>query len=198
MDTKLNSFVVGNPNKCIGCKVCEIACAVAHLDKEVKTAGNFDIPVMPRLYLVKTAEVTMPIQCRHCEDAPCANVCPVSAIAQVDNKILIDKDICVGCKTCMIACPFGAIELMPLYEDGHPVMQMALKSERDGELADKQVLTASKCDLCAGRPEGPACVEACPQKALELISPSDIKKQRNTEAAVKIAASAIKFKGQEG
>jgi electron transport protein HydN len=195
MNTKLNSFVVANPQECIGCKVCEIACAVAHLDKEAKTVGNIDIPVIPRLYLVKTAEVTMPIQCRHCEDAPCANVCPISAITQVDNKILVDKNVCVGCKTCMITCPFGAIELMPVYKNGKPVMQMALKSETEDGLEEKQLLTASKCDLCVSLTDGPACVKACPQKALELVNPIEKKKQRSTEAAVKAANSAKKFLG---
>ena len=189
MDTKLNSFVIANPQECIGCKVCEIACAVAHLDKDAKTAGNFDIPVMPRLYLVKTAEVVMPIQCRHCEDAPCANVCSALAITQIDNKILIDKNKCVGCKTCMITCPFGAIELMPVYKDEKPVMQLVLKSETEEGLVEKQAYTASKCDLCADRTEGPACVQACPQKALELIVPQEKKKQRSIDAANKIAAS---------
>lgn len=189
MNTKLNSFVIANPQECIGCKVCEIACAVAHLDKEAKTAGNFDIPVMSKLYLVRTAEVTMPIQCRHCEDAPCANVCPVSAITQVNNNILVDEKKCVGCKTCMISCPFGAIELMPVYKDGEPVMQVALKSETEDGLVEKEVITASKCDLCANRADGPSCVQACPQKALELFTPAEMKKQRITEAAVKMAAS---------
>jgi electron transport protein HydN len=119
----------------------------------------------------------------------------MSAITQVDNKILVDKNICVGCKTCMITCPFGAIELMPVYKDGKPVMQMALKSETEDGLEEKQLLTASKCDLCVSQADGPACVKACPQKALELVNPIEKKKQRRTEAAVKAANSAKKFLG---
>ena len=76
MNTQLNSFVVADPGKCIGCKVCEVACAVVHSDVPVTTAGTMVTPIIPKLYVVKTATVTMPIQCRHCEDAPCGNACP--------------------------------------------------------------------------------------------------------------------------
>jgi electron transport protein HydN len=195
MNIKLNSFVIADAQECIGCKVCEIACAVAHMGMDAKTAGNIDIPVIPRLYLVKTAEVTVPVQCRHCEDAPCANACPVSAITQVNNKIVIDENFCVGCKTCMMACPFGAIELVPVYKNGVPVMQTGLKCETEDGLEEKQALTASKCDLCVNRTEGPACIQSCPQKALELVTPVEKKKQRNTEAAIKTAALTKKFIG---
>ncbi len=123
---QLNSFVLANPKKCIGCKVCEVACAVAHRSEELKTVGNMDVPIMPRLYLVRIADVTMPIQCRHCEDAPCANICPVSAITQIDNKIIINEEKCIGCKSCMIACPFGAIELAAAYKEGRPILQNLL------------------------------------------------------------------------
>ncbi|HWR41782.1 4Fe-4S dicluster domain-containing protein [Sporomusa sp.] len=186
MNTQLNTFVVADPHKCIGCKVCEVACAMAHSDRKITTAGTFETPVISKLYLVKTAEITMPIQCRHCEDATCANVCPISAIKQVDNKILIDETTCIGCKTCMMACPFGAIDLAPVFKEGAAVIQNILRVETTEGLIEKEMVVANKCDLCAGRVNGPACVEACPEKALEVITPKKEKKKRNIEAALSL------------
>lgn len=189
MSIHLNSFVLADPKKCIGCKVCEIACAVAHRSEEIKTVGNMDIPVMSRLYLVRTADVTMPIQCRHCEDAPCANICPVFAITQVDNKIIINEESCIGCKTCMIACPFGAIELAPAFKDGKPVFQSLLTLDSEEKLSSKQTAVASKCDLCNDRLNGPACIEACPRQALTYVNVKKEKQRRCTETASKTGAN---------
>lgn len=193
MSTKINSFVVADPAKCIGCKVCEVACAVAHTNYGVVTAGTMEDPVIPRLYLVKTAEVTMPVQCRHCEDAPCANVCPVGAISQENNVIVVNEADCVGCKTCMMACPFGAMDLVPKYVKGEEVTQRVLKSETEDGLVEKAVAFASKCDLCISRPDGPACVENCPEQALEIVKPAALKKERNRDAALSLLESVKKF-----
>ena len=57
MSTNLNAFIMADPNKCIGCKVCEVACSVAHADKEAITVGMIDTPLITRLYLVHTATV---------------------------------------------------------------------------------------------------------------------------------------------
>jgi len=193
MGTKLNCFVVADPDKCIGCKACEVACSVVHSDSLVTTAGTMTNPIIPKLYLVKTAEVTMPIQCRHCEDAPCANVCPVSAITQENGAIVVKEEICVGCKTCLMACPFGAIELVPQYKNGQEVIQRVLKAQNEDGLEDKAKVVANKCDLCVDRDNGPACVENCPQKALSLISPMMEKKNRNQDAALSLLESVKKF-----
>lgn len=193
MSTKLNSFVVADPLKCIGCKVCEVACSIAHTEPSALTAGTLENPIIPKLYLVNTAEVTMPVQCRHCEDAPCANSCPIGAISQVDNKILVSEEDCVGCKTCLMACPFGAIDLVPKYVSGEEVTQRLLKSETHQGIKEKAVAFANKCDLCSGRPAGPACVQSCPEKALEIIAPKSVKKKRNQEAALSLLESVKKF-----
>jgi electron transport protein HydN len=193
VNSKLNAFVVADPNKCIGCKVCEVACSVAHTDNAVTTVGTLETPIIPKLYLVKTPEVTMPVQCRHCEDAPCANVCPVAAITQVNNAIIIDENTCMGCKTCMIACPFGAIDLVPIYKDGEPVIQNGLKADCEDGMVEKELVVASKCDLCVSRDNGPACVEACPEKALEIMLPQKDKKKRNVEAALNLLESVKTF-----
>lgn len=193
MSVKLNSFVVADPHKCIGCKVCEVVCAVSHSKQEGKTVGAVDIPLMPKLFVVKTSKVTMPIQCRHCEDAPCANVCPVSAISQIHNKIIVDEEVCIGCKTCMMACPFGAMDIAPLYKDGELVMQEVLESETEEGFVRKECMVANKCDLCIDNARGPACVRACPKKALTLVSPDKEKRKRNVAAALNVMSSVKNF-----
>ena len=148
----MNTFVVANPNKCISCKSCEIACAVAHLNCSLSTAGSIDTPFSPRINLIRSETATGPVQCRQCEDAPCAQVCPVSAIIHQKYKIFVNTELCIGCKSCVLACPFGAMDMVP-------------------SVITKKVMVANKCDLCAGRPEGPACVEVCPGDALIIITP---------------------------
>lgn len=195
MSIYLNGFVVADPNKCIGCKVCEVACSVAHADKELITAGMIDTPLIAKLYLVKTAAVTMPVQCRHCEDAPCAQVCPVAAISQSNGKIVIHENDCIGCKTCLMACPFGAIDIVPVYRNGEVVSQSALKVETEEGFVEKERIVASKCDLCAGRSAGPACVMACPEKALKMIVPKQEMRKRNVDAAIHMLDYVKKFIG---
>ena len=77
--------------------------------------------------LLKEIDFTVPVQCRHCEDAPCAKGCPINAIKNEDNSIIIDEEICIGCKACVVACPFGAIEIGTKYKDGKTVMQNSTK-----------------------------------------------------------------------
>lgn len=172
-----NTFVVADPHKCIGCKACEIACAVAHLEMTVVTAGASNMPFQPRLSLVQTSQRSMPIQCRQCEDAPCANACPVGAIMRQKGRILVDTDRCFGCKTCMLACPFGAMDMVQEISHGQPVLQKnLLEIGKQTEGTPKGRLVAHKCDLCGDRADGPACVEACPAKAFVVVRPRDLKK----------------------
>jgi electron transport protein HydN len=162
----MSAFVVANPRKCIGCKACEIACAVAHLHTTVVTAAALDVPFQPRLNLVQNPLVTMPVQCRQCEDAPCASICPVQAITRRNGVVVVDTDRCFGCKSCMLACPFGAMDMA----------QEASKTDGAPVTAGKERTVAHKCDLCDGRPGGPACVEACPALAFVVVKPEALRK----------------------
>ncbi|KLU65925.1 hydrogenase-4 component A [Desulfosporosinus acididurans] len=190
MSGTLNSFVVANPNQCIGCKVCEIVCFAVHNknNQVAMSVGTIAAPVIPRLYLVRGETFTMPIQCRHCEDAPCANSCRIGAIKQEDKRIVIDENDCIGCKTCLLACPFGAIDLLPQFKDGEAVIQANLKEESEFGLEEKVKTIAYKCDLCQDHGE-PACVTACPQQALTLVIPAEEKKRRNRQAAVNLLSA---------
>lgn len=165
----MNCFVLANPNRCIGCRTCEIACVVAHSDKSLFTAGGTDADFNPRLRVIKTATVSAPIQCRHCENAPCANVCPVGAITNKENSIQVDTEACIGCKTCILACPFGAMDLVSEYVDGEKTVQGGLKVNDEFGLYAKDRIIAHKCDLCVGRAGGPACAEVCPTAAFKLV-----------------------------
>jgi len=195
MKTIPNTFVIVNSNKCIGCKACEVACFTVHNENNnvVATVGTVTTPIIPRLNVIKGENFVVPIQCRHCDDAPCANVCPVRAIKQENNTIVINEKDCIGCKTCLIACPIGAIDLLPQYDNGEQVIQLNLKQEGENGLEEKAKSIAYKCDLCkeSGKP---ACVNACPQKALTLVNVSTEKKSRNKAAALSLLQTSKSYR----
>jgi Fe-S-cluster-containing dehydrogenase component len=130
--------------RCIGCHACTTACK-----------SENEVPVGSFRTWVKNVEVgTFPevkrhfavLRCNHCEDPPCVEVCPVTAMYQrPDGLVDFDHDACIGCKACMQACPYDAIYMDP---DSN---------------------TAAKCNFCSHRvDEGllPACVVVCPEEAL--------------------------------
>jgi electron transport protein HydN len=156
----MNDFVIADPGKCIGCRTCEIACVMAH-EKDQSLENLTMEKFSPRLRVVKTAKVTMPIQCRQCEDAPCAKACATQAIVQKDRSVQVVQGMCIGCKACLIACPYGAMDLV---RTAAPI---------NGE----SKVEALKCDLCRIQDGGPACIKVCPTKALYEISGSKLVEQ---------------------
>lgn len=151
----MNQFVKAAPLRCIGCRTCMIACVVAHEGKHIFEIDPDSYNFNPRLFMVKTARLSAPVQCRHCENAACKQACTSGAISVKDNIVSIDTKKCIGCKNCVIACPFGAVEIVETAEVAN-----------DGTA--KKV--ANKCDLCVGVADSPSCVRVCPTEALSLVT----------------------------
>jgi electron transport protein HydN len=159
----MNNLVIADPEKCIGCRTCEVACVLAHAGAgglEELCAAYF----VPRLRVVRVSKVTAPVQCRQCDDAPCAKVCPTGALVHRHNSVQVIQSQCIGCKSCMMACLYGAIEIV--------FRAAALPEARADSFAASSGsarVQAFKCDLCPDRREGPACLQVCPTKAISLV-----------------------------
>lgn len=133
---------------CIGCKLCEIHCVVQHSrSKDTIKAFKKESPrPLPRVVVEEEGPLSFGFQCRHCSEPACLYAC-VSGAMQRDERgaVRVDESKCIGCWTCILACPYGAIS-------------------RGGGVSH----FASKCDLCPGL-ELPACVANCPNEALKLV-----------------------------
>lgn len=167
----MTKAIVVDIEKCLACKSCEIACALAHSKSKVLEEAVAESPMPQRMVTVESAgEFGVPMQCRHCENAPCITVCPTAAIHrhQANDPVLIDKERCIGCKFCLAVCPFGVINIT-----------------RDGK-------AVVKCDLCIERTkvgQEPACVEACPTGALKIVSEKELAAAKRKLAAMELVLS---------
>lgn len=159
-------------NTCVGCNACMAACAMENQtpvwknqwrtyvhDKEIGTAEDVHRRFFPRL-------------CNHCDNPPCMTVCPTGATYKLDNGIvLVDDDLCMGCRACAMACPYDA-----RYEVTHEDIE-----EGEAFYGDLKRTSPSmdKCTFCAHRLEEgrlPACVETCVGSARmfgDLDDPND-------------------------
>ena len=127
------------PEKCSGCRVCEIACAVHRQGSNnpkkarIRVTAVYPHPV-----------VRMPVVCSQCKEAKCAAACPTNAIYTTDGIVKINDEDCIGCNACVDACPFGAMYV-------HSDLNVPLK-----------------CDLCDGFEE-PICARMCPTEAIVYL-----------------------------
>lgn len=172
----MNRFIATNPTKCIGCRTCEVACALAHSNAGVE--GLTPATFQPRLKVIKTLDVSSPVMCHHCEDAPCANACPANAIVYQNNSVQVLQQRCVGCKSCVMACPFGAMDVVTV---------PATRQFAGIQISVGVKAQAHKCDLCSGKEAGPACVAACPTEALHLMDQNSMEEAmqlRRTQSLV--------------
>jgi anaerobic carbon-monoxide dehydrogenase iron sulfur subunit len=138
LETTMHKALHINPDKCTGCLQCEMACSYENY-------GVFN-PAKSRIKVFDFHHSgrKVPYTCTQCDEAWCLHACPVDAIqvdASTGAKIVLES-VCVGCKVCTIACPFGTVNYV---QDTGKVQ---------------------KCDLCGGNP---ACAEACPTGAITYI-----------------------------
>jgi carbon-monoxide dehydrogenase iron sulfur subunit len=130
--------------KCLGCKSCEIACAVAHSEsKELFKALKEEVLSLPRKKVYRSGDKNFPNSCRHCEEHPCVDACMAMALVydKESGMVLHDEKRCVGCWMCVMVCPYGSIR--PNLKTKIPI----------------------RCDKCKDEDE-PACVAACPTGAI--------------------------------
>lgn len=95
----MNRFIIADATKCIGCRTCEVACAVSHQENQDCAALSPD-EFISRIRVIKDHSWTTAVACHQCEDAPCANVCPVDAISREHGHIFVEQTRCIGCKSC--------------------------------------------------------------------------------------------------
>jgi len=163
-------FVIDN-RKCIGCHACTTACKSEHqvpvgVNRTwVKQVEKGEFPNTRRLFSV--------MRCNHCTDAPCVDICPTEALYFRDDGIVdFDKDRCIGCKSCMQACPYDALYI------------------------DPETHTAAKCNYCAHRVDvglEPACVNVCPEHAIISGDMEDA----NSEITQLLSQQAVKVRKPE-
>ncbi len=160
--------------RCVGCEACTIACkqenhtppGVAYAKVIKEEVGEY--PHVRRRFL--------PVLCNHCENPPCTDVCPVGATwkREEDGIVVVDYDLCIGCRYCVTACPYGAryfdfgdnyqapmseFEKQPSPEYGE---------DRDRTKGSSPIGNVRKCTFCLhrlARGEQPACVQTCMPRA---------------------------------
>ena len=139
-----------NESVCIGCHLCEVYCKLGHASsKDLVKAFTRESPQpLPSLRVEEKRPVCFAVQCHHCTDPQCVYACLTGALRKNPDSgvVTVDVEKCIGCWTCILACPFGAIA----------------QDAREGKIV--------KCDLCAGK-DVPVCVINCPNEALVYAEP---------------------------
>ncbi len=152
----MEKILVVDHEKCTGCRLCEMVCSVEH--------ANVSNPSRSRIHVIKWPweGFELPMLCQQCEEAPCVAVCPKGALSHDFSlgRVVLDYDLCIGCKMCVTACPFGGMGI---------------------DIVSRQVI---KCDLCDGNP---ACVRFCDPGALEFVPAVSANLRKKREAGQKLS-----------
>ena len=152
--------------KCVGCHGCSVACKGANGTPPTVTRSRVDRGTEGSY--PNAVRTIRPMLCMMCENPPCVAVCPQGAttIRDEDGIVVIDKEKCIGCKSCMEACPYGARYLVQS-EDGY--FGSELNEYESVAYENMPKMTVDKCDFCIehsgdGKPD-PVCVKACMAEA---------------------------------
>lgn len=135
---------------CLGCGLCEVYCATFHSpypDSIIKAYKLSSIKPTARLFVEKNGDEACSVMCRHCIEPMCLYSCIAGAVYRTkEGAVLIDENRCIGCGTCVLACPYGLI-----------------KKEK---VEENERALALKCDLCGAESRMPQCAAHCPNEAL--------------------------------
>lgn len=177
-----------NPERCIGCRQCEFACAVEASRSRDPIAALFEQP-RPRTRVHVEAGATLntsyPNRCVHCDPAPCQLVCPTGAIHREPDEhlVLVDKARCIACAMCAIVCPFDAVTFHPAADSGN------------GRLV------ATKCDGClhlVTQGREPACVAVCKVDALVYGELNELVAEGRVGQAARALSAVATAPGESG
>jgi carbon-monoxide dehydrogenase iron sulfur subunit len=166
--------VIVHPERCVGCFQCQIACAVEHSHTKNLAGALFEsVRPQSRLRIFPGRQhLAFPNKCRHCDPAPCQQVCIAGAISRTPrDTVQVDPDRCITCAMCAMACPFGVLTFAATYK------------------APEKRAVALKCDQCPEREAVgriPACVEICKVGALTYgeVQDTQVEKGRALAQAV--------------
>ena len=133
-----------NEEWCLGCHLCEYNCAFANSGETDMVKALKGKPIYPRIRVEDSGkdDIHFAVSCRHCADPICVKSCISGALSIQDGVISVDQSKCVGCLTCVLVCPYGA-------------------------LAPNEGGVMQKCELCLQNSCGePACVKGCHNRAI--------------------------------
>lgn len=131
-----------NEKWCIGCHLCEYYCYFASTNAKDMARALKDKKIKPVITVEQGDKISFGVSCRHCSEPLCVKGCITGALTRKNGVITANKERCIGCYTCILSCPYGAI---------HP--------SEDGVI--------QKCELCTNNVHGtPQCVQGCPNKAI--------------------------------
>lgn len=168
--------------RCIGCNACTIACKQEHgtpEDTHFARVVTREVGTYPA-----TRRTFLPVLCNHCENAPCVEVCPSGAsYIREDGIVLVDRDKCIGCRACAVACPYMNRHFLETGSLRHGYGGNGLSPLEAVKFAEFEEGTMIKCTLCAHRIDQglePACVVTCPTECRFFgdLEPQEGKLQR--------------------
>jgi molybdopterin-containing oxidoreductase family iron-sulfur binding subunit len=157
--------------RCIGCHMCSVACKsnnnlpAGMLWNRVLTIGGEAIDTASGTYPNDLHMSYLPVNCQHCANPPCVAACPTGASYKraEDGIVLVDSDLCIGCRMCMVACPYNARSFN--WKKPEYAVDFALG---DADAPEHQFNVVEKCTFCVNRlarGEAPACMELCSGRA---------------------------------